>query len=691
MGADGRGGGFELWPGIAGQIHSRRPGHGPPRAMPAGAGAVRTAMKPPRASPSSPALTLERIAWLVAALLVIILPHALRQPPWVITVFLALAGWRILGFTGRLPLPDAQHPPLALLKQALGLLIFVVVYLGNDRTLGRDAGVSLLIMLLGLKVLEMQRVREYYLVAMLGYFLVITHFFYSQTLLLACYLLGGVMLLTASLIGFQDARRALPALGRLSLASRLMAHALPLMVLMFFLFPRAAGPLWSLPKDAHAGLSGLSEEMSPGLISQLGLNDNPAFRVEFKGPALARSNGQTWSRGVTGDLAPPPIQGHGARYEYTITLEPHNQRWLFVLEQPSALPAGSRLTRDLRVLVPNPVVQRLRYTAQSYLRSVVTDFNPREIAEALELPRGFHPRAIELARQWRGQSQAPIDVVRRALEYFRSEPFYYTLTPPLLQGDSVDEFLFDTRRGFCEHYAAAFTILMRAAGIPARVVTGYQGGEYNAIGGYLIVRQRDAHAWSEVWLGDRGWVRVDPTAAVAPNRIERGIDQVLPEPILDMPFELHNVAVRQVLKQFHDVWDTVNNRWNQWVLGYNARRQTELMSQFGFEPNLGNLALTFVIATSALAFCTALWLLRRQTRPDPARAAYDRFCAKLARRGVRRARHEGPQDYARRAAVARPRQAGSILRISDLYVQARYAGDQRALRNLQQAVRSFRA
>ncbi len=232
---------------------------------------------------------------------------------------------------------------------------------------------------------------------------------------------------------------------------------------------------------------------------------------------------------------------------------------------------------------------------------------------------------------------------------------------------------------------------MRAAGIPARVVTGYQGGEYNAIGGYLIVRQRDAHAWSEVWLGDRGWVRVDPTAAVAPNRIERGIDQVLPEPILDMPFELHNVAVRQVLKQFHDVWDTVNNRWNQWVLGYNARRQTELMSQFGFEPNLGNLALTFVIATSALAFCTALWLLRRQTRPDPARAAYDRFCAKLARRGVRRARHEGPQDYARRAAVARPRQAGSILRISDLYMQARYAGDQRALRNLQQAVRSFRA
>ncbi|HTT09193.1 MAG TPA: DUF3488 and transglutaminase-like domain-containing protein [Gammaproteobacteria bacterium] len=651
-----------------------------------------------RPSPATP-LSLNQIGWLVAALSFVVLPHVQRQPLWVIVGFLALIGWRILGLLGRLPLPDARHPRLVLLNQALAVLIFVLVYGSYDRTLGRDAGVSLLIMLLALKVLEMQKAREYYLVTLLGYFLIVTHFFYSQTLTLAIYLLGGVILLTACLIGFQDIRQALPPVRRLLLAGQLLASALPLMVMMFLLFPRASGPLWGLPKDAHAGLSGLSEEMSPGQISQLGLNDSAAFRVEFKGPlpapnelywrgpVLVRSNGQTWSRGITGDFAPPPIQGQGARYEYTITLEPHNHRWLFVLEQPSTLPAGSRLTRDLRVVVPNPVVQRLRYTAQSYLRSTVTDFNSREVAEALELPRGFHPRAIDLARQWRKQSQTAIEVVRRALEYFRSEPFYYSLTPPELTGDSVDEFLFDTRKGFCEHYAAAFTILMRAAGIPARVVTGYQGGEYNSIGGYLVVRQRDAHAWSEVWLGDRGWVRVDPTAAVAPNRIDRGIDQALPEPLLDMPFALES---NKILKQFHDIWDTVNNRWNQWILGYNARRQAELVSHFGFEPNLGNLALTFVAATTVLAFGTALWLLRRRMRPDPARAAYDRFCAKLARRGVRRARHEGPLDYARRAVRARPLQADPILNISGLYMQVRYAGEQRALRNLQQAVRHFR-
>jgi transglutaminase-like putative cysteine protease len=649
-------------------------------------------------------LSLAQIGWLVTTLFFIALPHVQRLPPWVIAGFLVLAGWRILGFMGRLPLPDARHPRLALIKQGLALMIFVMVYSSYDHTLGRDAGVSLLIMLLGLKVLEMQRAREYYLVVLLGYFLAITHFFYSQTLTLAFYQLGGVGLLTFCLIGFQDTSPSFTAVKRLSLAAQLLAQALPLMVLMFILFPRVSGPLWGLPKDAHAGLSGLSEEMSPGQISQLGLNDNAAFRVEFKGPVpapselywrgpvLVRSNGQTWSRGATGDFAPPPIQGQGARYEYTITLEPHNQRWLFVLEQPSILPAGSRLTRDLRVVVPNPVVQRLRYTAQSYLHSTVTDFNSREIAEALELPRGFHPRAIELASQWRGKSQSAAEVVRRALEYFRTEPFYYSLAPPELPGDSVDEFLFDTRRGFCEHYTAAFTVLMRAAGIPARVVTGYQGGEYNAIGGYLVVRQRDAHAWSEVWLGDRGWVRVDPTAAVAPNRIDRGIDQVLPEPILGMPFALEsNVAMREIWKQFHDAWDMANNHWNQWVLGYNARRQTELLSHFGFDPDLGNLALAFVVAVSTLMLGTALWLLRQRIRPDPARAAYDRFCAKLARRGVRRARHEGPLDYARRAAQAQPRQADPILSISGLYMQVRYAGDRQALRNLQHAVRHFRA
>lgn len=645
----------------------------------------------------------ETLLWQTAGLIAAILPHLLRQSALIGICFLLLVTWRLMGSLYFWPLPGPRQRVLSLVKNGIAVGIFIGMYLLYGRQLGREAGVSLLVVLSALKLLEMREDRDRYLVAFLGYFLVITNFFYTQNLLAGAYMLVSVWLITAGLIALNDKGGRLRHWPYLRVAGQMLAQALPLTLVAFILFPRIPGPLWGLPKDAYAGLSGLSEEMSPGNISQLSLSDAPAFRVEFvgtppspaerywRGPVLTRTDGRTWTRSEQDRLWPPTIHAEGARQQYTVTLEPHNQRWLFLLELPAVYPNESIVTRDVRVLTRRPVTQRLRYTAQSYTHSRIVQADDEDLAEALQLPRGMHPRALALARQWREQSVRTEDIVRRAMTYFRQQPFFYSLSPSPIEGDSVDDFLFNTRRGFCEHYAATFAVLMRAAGIPARVVTGYQGGEYNPVGGYLLVRSRDAHAWTEVWIRNRGWVRVDPTAAVAPSRIERGIDQVMPPTFAGIPaaFE-ENAAFQGLWRTLRNVADAVDNRWNQWVLGYNARRQSELLSRLGMETDWASLTLWLTGAGAlVMAIVAALMLASARARRDPARAAYDRFCAKLARAGLTRLPHEGPLDFAQRAARRFPAAAG-IEAVTALYVGLRYAGRRVHIDELSRAVRAFR-
>lgn len=635
---------------------------------------------------SMPSIAARPLHWLLTGITAIVALHALNQPVWVSIGFLFLASWRWMNVWRHWPLPTRQHRPLWVLKHLLALVAFATVYRSYGGVIGRDAGIALLILLIGLKLTELRTPREFMLTAFLGFFLLITKFFYSQNLpvaiaALACTLLLLISLHSYALPGAQASVRA-QALQ----AGQLMLQAIPLMLVAFVLFPRPATPLWQMPKDARGAVSGLSEEMSPGQLSELTLSDAIAFRVAFtgngppvaemywRGPVLVNTNGKTWTPAPATDDPAPAIAAQGSRYSYSITMEPSDKPWLYALEHPSALPRHARLARDLRVMTARAVSERIRYSAESYTHVSVTEANWEELRAARHVPAGIHPRALALAQQWRQELRSDDAIVQRALQMFRDQPFYYTLTPPELSGDSVDAFLFDSRRGFCEHYAAAFTVLMRGARIPARVVTGYQGGEYNPVGDYYIVRQRDAHAWVEVWLGRRGWVRIDPTAAVSPARVERGIDQALRARALEANRSAAMDNAAQLWGRLRFAYDAVNNRWNIWVIGYNTRRQQELLDRVGVEIGQRTMMVAMIAALLMTFSAIALVAMRAaRGRMDPVRAGYRRFCTKLARRGVVRASHEGPSHYAQRAAQAQPMLAQQIGRITDLYCRLRYA------------------
>ena len=652
-----------------------------------------------------PAIRFNHLGWLTIGLVLVVIPHVPRLPVFIPITFCALAAWRLLGSAGRLPLPDREHRSLMFLKQVLAVVVFVSVYQALGSGLGRDSGVALLVVLLGLKLLELQTPRDYYVVTFLSYFLVITNFFYSQSIPTAGAMLVVVLFITVGLVGFNDRHASLTLPARSRIAARLLLHALPLMLVLFILFPRVSGPLWGLPADSYGATSGLSDEMTPGSISALSLSEHVAFRAAFdgripavanlywRGPVLWHTDGRTWSAGGYGSGVLVPVYPRGEAYSYTITLEPHNKRWLFALEMPTQTPIISRTTRDLRLLARRPIRQRIRYQVTSHIDYRITDTSPTELESALQLPKGFHPRAVALAQRWRDESSNPRVLVNRALSYFREREFFYTLTPPLPGNDPVDGFLFDTLTGFCEHYASAFVTLMRAAGVPARVVTGYQGGEFNPLGDYLIVRQRDAHAWAEVWFGGSGWVRVDPAAAVAPARVELGIDDVLSSVggVFGLNLE-RNSSLLKIWRGMRNTVDAVNNGWNQWILGYGPQRQRQLVSLMGLRnPQWKQLALLLITSVSIILGALLLRLLAATPPPaDRVRGLYDRFCAKMAKRGLRRQPHEGPLDFAQRARLHSRQMATSIDEITRLYVRLRYSRNPGELKDFADAIRHFR-
>lgn len=652
---------------------------------------------------SAPPLGLREVAWVTCALLLALAPHMQRFPVLLSVAFLGAAFWRLLGATGRAPLPDREHAWLWVGKQFVAVLAFLTIYIAYHGQLGREAGVELLAALLGLKLLEMRVARDYYIVTFLCYFLVVTNFFYSQTLSTAVYMLFVVVVVTAVLVQFNTPREHRHAGRALGLAATMTAQALPLMLVAFVLFPRLPGPLWGLPQDAFDAVSGLSEDMTVGEIARLGLSDEIAFRVEFhgaeprtedlywRGPVLWNTTGRTWLAGKLGDGPAGPVEALGPRYRYTVTLEPHSMRWLMGLDLVTTAGPEGRRTADHRLLAKSRVTRRVRYdlvSATDYRTSALSD---EEREAALRLPPGWHAQARALAAQWAAGGTAPLDVVKRALGYFGTNGFVYSLTPPRLPGDAVDDFLLDTREGFCEHFAAAFVVLMRAAGIPARVVTGYQGGEYNNVGRYLVVRQRDAHAWAEVYFEGDGWVRVDPTAVVAPERLSLGIGNVLPR--TDTLSALADSAAASALWQrLRDSLDAVTYAWNQWVLGYSPQRQRRLLDELGFEDwDYGNLVMALTVLLALVTTVLAVLLLRAERAPvDPARRAYARFCDKLARQGLERAPAEPPLAFAARVARQRADLAREVEYITRLYAQTRYGRVSLDPRRLERRVARFR-
>ena len=628
--------------------------------------------------PSSPLLARAQVLWLLACAALTLAPDVEHAPLWLTAAVGVALAWRAAIWWRSAELPPRWLLTFLVAAGSMG------VFLTYRQFFGKDPGVALLILFLALKLLEMRRVRDGLAVIFLCYFLLLTHFLNEQGLEVAGLTLAALVVITAALASLAHAGQSVLAYLRLS--ALMLAQAGPFMLVLFLLFPRVQGPLWGMPADAYSGMSGLSDTMSPGSISNLSLSSEIAFRVRFegevppkhllywRGPVLRLFDGRTWRAGVQQAKVSLPDTAPGETVRYAVTLEPHNKHWLFALEMPAVPPPGAIVSGEYQVLSKLPVRSRLRYAMQSRPDSASgTDESKAILRNHLNLPAN-NPRTRALAEQWRremgqeaGQDEA---VIRRMLDHFRQESFFYTLTPPLLGENSIDQFLFETRRGFCEHYASAFVFAMRAAGIPARVVTGYQGGERNPVDDYLIVRQSDAHAWAEVWLEGKGWLRVDPTAAVAPSRIEAGLASAMPagEPL---PFLVR--ADLSWLRQIRFRWDAVTNSWNQWVLGYNPERQREVLSRFGMrEPDWKAMTAVMAALCGLLLLGLTAWALHKRVRLDPTVRAWNRLSRKLARIGLARQDWEGPADYAHRIALARPELAHHMSAIAALFIDLRY-------------------
>lgn len=643
-------------------------------------------------TPARQALDRQATPWLFASALVTIAPHVLHQAYWLSALAGLLMFWAIRLWWKDERLPGRWVLFLLVIVGCSGILI-------EFRSLfGRDAGVAMLVVFMAMKLLELKSQRDAVVVVVLGYFLLLTHYFYSQSIPTGLWLLFALWLVTATLIRLHGGP-ASTTRASLRYAASLCLQAIPFMLVLYLLFPRISGPLWGLPSDAHAGMTGLSDTMSPGSISRLAQSADIAFRARFsttppakqklywRGPVMEQFDGTTWrlhdNRGTS-----PQLETLSAPLRYEMTLEPHNQRWILALDAPVQLPEGLKASNVLAVTQRLPVTERRRYElAASLDYRFNVDEDPRALSRNLALPPGVNPQARALAERWRNSDHRPSAIIGQAQALFAAE-FTYTLQPPLLGQNGIDEFLFKTRRGFCEHYAGAFVFLMRAAGIPARVVSGYQGGEFNPLDGYLVIRQSDAHAWAEVWLEGQGWVRVDPTASVSPTRIETGIADALPfgEPL---PALVQWRA--DWLRTLRYRWEAVNNAWNQHILGYDPQRQRELLSRLGLpETDWRSLATVLGIACSLLVAAMTAWTLYQRPAIDPARRLWLTALRQLARRQVDCAPWETPMAVAQRVREQRPELAETFQNVVDAYLQARYGKSNNNLNALREAVARLR-
>jgi transglutaminase-like putative cysteine protease len=657
-------------------------------------------------------LEAKRLLWTAAIVVGASLPHWSTAAIWP-ALLLTAAAWRLgIGLLGW-PMPPRG------LRLALAVSAFFAVLLQYRTLNGAEAGGALLVVMVALKFLESRSQRDQLVLIMISYFLAFATLLTERGPLMLVYVVLLVWLTTVALIQIGRRGELLPyrTTGRLS--AWLLLCALPLMIALFLLFPRLPGPLWAIPGSTSSGATGLNDTMSPGDITNLGLSDEVAFRVEFddrpprasdlywRGPSLTNFNGRTWSMlqgSRRGELVANTIEYRGEPTSYRVMLEPTGRNWVFALDMPREWSGDNSLRMgsdyQLGTFFAGPRTRRFDYRVTSHVdysaREPLTEHERRETFVAL--PEGSNPRTRALAESWLGDAPSGAEIVERAMDYLRSQPFQYTLTPPALGAQPVDEFLFETREGFCEHYASALTVLLRAAGLPARVVMGYQGGELNAVGDYYMVRQSDAHAWTEVWLEDEGWRRVDGVAAVAPERVALGFGG-----FGGAEAAARNAALRsRWIRQAALLWDAVETRWQTWVIGYGPELQRALLESLGFD-NLRRAQRSAVLLALAVGVTIALtlglslywsWHQRRRAPIDAAAASFASFVRQLKRYEVAaRNPSEGPRAYAERAAGALPHVAAQIRAVADLYLRARYEpdADGSALASLRAAVAAFRA
>lgn len=619
-----------------------------------------------------------KLTWVIAGLALAVVPHVPHLSPWILALLVAAIGARIVTEIKGWALPPKWLRILIAFCALFGVLL-------TYRTLnGVEAGTALLVVMAGMKLLETRSIRDLTVVVFLAYFALFSGFLYNQELLLLPYMLATAWLLTATLMRVHQTTLSMPVREAAGLTGKMMVQALPLAVLLFVLFPRLPGNFWAIPARSQA-ITGLDDELSPGDVSELSVSGAIAFRVKFdgalppprdrywRGPVLHNFDGRTWRRPLALYI-PQVVRPIGETYRYRVTLEPHQRPWIFGLEIVTQWPDSTTRTSDLQLVTRRHTISTLTsFDLESSTHYAVEAPLPSAMRQAdLHLPQGRNPRTLELARRLRASAVDDEAFVDAVLTMFREQEYYYTLEPPRLERDSVDDFLFNTRRGFCEHFASAFTTIARAAGIPARIITGYHGGEFNPMGGYLIVRQSDAHAWSEVWIDGKGWTRVDPTAAVSPARIEGGIDAAMSD---TEPVPGRIIRNSRVLSSIRLAWDAANTFWNNQIIEFSAAHQRWLANKVGLD-ELGWRELGIAMAITLGAFFTILsgylaWRFRPRAR-DPVRQVYEELCRKFAKANLPRLPHEGPSDYLNRLAAANPKIARDLSEAREIYVDLRY-------------------
>jgi len=655
---------------------------------------------------------------LPVVLLITMLPH-LYSTPAIISVFIiCMLFWFVLHTLAVISLPGK------LLRFILVLIAMTLLVMNFGFIFSQKASLTLLCVMVSLKFLEIKNEldrRNIFLLLFLGYFILVTHFLYSQDIVLSLFSLVNVIVLTLLLSAFnRKPQNAISLSENLRLLVRLFFKALPIALVLFLFFPRIPGPLWSLPNDGQTSKTGLSDKMFPGSVSELMESNEVAFRVDFdgpppaadklywRGPVLTETDGFLWSQGPQTALKnsfASVVQEARNPVSYTITLEPHQQKWLFALEMPDNVDGdtieGFYLSNDLQLLNPYNINQLTQYRVTSMTEFRLNRVNKKEIQDALLLVGAANPKTRALGQKWRQSHDNDLKIVVTALDYFKNNPFYYTKLPDVMLDNPSDQFLFDKQRGFCEHYASSFVLLMRAANIPARVVTGYQGVEKNDVGDYYIVRQSNAHAWAEVWLSDKGWVRIDPTAVIPASRIEPDIMEAnldrmsfssLNLPELSQLSAQQKTAIYQFWKQVKQSIDNIKHTWNNWILGYDQSKQNLLLKFMGLTANWKNLVFLLIGGIAALLVLFQLIRLYQSYQQiDRVYRYYAKFIEKLNRAGLSVKLSDGPESVKRQAIRKLPQQQKIIQDIIDSYIQIRYASqnDKQLQKNLIAQIKQF--
>src|SRR5215211_4485829 len=638
------------------------------------------------------------LLWMAAALVFTLPPFfdsLAIWVPWLFLLSLALKFWME---------PRGYRLRSIILKLLLVAAAFTTVFISYGSVRGVEAGIAVLVILMSLKILEAHTAREFRVMVLIGWMLCLCGFFLSQDFATALCLLIAFALLVVALVQFHRGAAPGAIWPPVGTTCKLLLQAAPLMVLFFLLFPRINAGLRFELRPFRAANTGFSDRLSPGSIAALANSSDIAFRAEFprsstrptgpmywRGIVMWHCNGMEWrapyaprpkslsaTREIagTGDL---PVQSPNAKeIQQRITLAPHGARWMFALDHPIKAVPAAMLAHGDYLSSFQPIRKSRRYEVVSS-ESSGNEITAKERAEALEVPASITPAVRDLAHSWAGQDRDSRGVVNSALQFFRTQGFSYSLTPG--EYDNLEEFLFRRRVGFCEHYATSFATLMRLAGIPARVVVGYLGGEYNDLGHFFLVRQADTHAWCEVWLPEKGWIRVDPTAAVAPGRASLDFTSFLETRLASGQMGARqNAWIAQLLRSgvftnVRFIWQTLSYVWDTRLVAFDADVQDVLLTSMGIASR-GMVFLVVEILLVAIALLAIYfgWMqLRTRSRVDRVKALYEYFCRKIARLGVPRDPCEGPLDFARRAAQSLPNESNHIQQIADTYILLRYA------------------